>query len=709
MVRTYEIIRYAIEMLQIVMGGGYIWHKKIPRHQRAFFSAVLLALGVMAGVMSGLMPPLRDEVTLTALGERRKGASAEEVVLAGFTVDGMEYVGGKDLEVRDGKWFWSEEAYCWRIETDTRQPEGVTRSITVGIPVGVERTLNFSSDTWRGLVEISAGGDTWTVDTYSNTPGGKAVDIGRSSTVKLICEPLQHVAAFAVLFWVAYAFLLIYVRRAGDPSSKRLEKDAGKWIYGGIAVITCALLFHYAKLFPMWNDELMTLSYAQGPLSDAIKAALKGIDITPPLFAICAHFWYRIAPYGEQWLLLLSIIPVAVAVYFAGLSGETLYGKTCGALAAVFLAFSITVWGDAALEFRTYGFMILFSSLTLYCHIKKNQTHEKKRWLLLYSCSMLCLAMSHYFGMLACALLFLADVSLAFRKRVTRKFILPYLLPGAVSAVWLFLFWFITLRHHATGELANFYPIPSVGDFRAQLYDLPGKLELNYWIAILGIGFAAALLPRILKKADAAWEDIYQCLCAGMFVGTLILLYIYGNCINRESTMWNYRYFLFLVPYIALLCALTVVRLCRMKDTGMNRILENAVSVFFGIFLVLNCMINAAWCNVNFPYREEADTLFKYADYIYNDDNVVISMLGENDPALEGWKEYYVTRQGRRDTLNVISQWVVDEEVLGKYNSVLLPYNSESDITQQLQQLLNENFSEGTSSPNVKLYLRKNT
>lgn len=61
---------------------------------------MLLAFGVVAGAVSGLVPPLRDEVTLTALGERREGASAEEIVLTGFTVDGKEYVSGKDLERR---------------------------------------------------------------------------------------------------------------------------------------------------------------------------------------------------------------------------------------------------------------------------------------------------------------------------------------------------------------------------------------------------------------------------------------------------------------------------------------------------------------------------------------------------------------------------------------------------------------------------------
>ena len=681
----------------------------MPRSQRAFFSVVLLVFGVVAGAVSGLMPPLRDEVTLTALGERREGASAEEVVLTGFTVDGKEYVSGRDLEVRDGKWFWSEEAYCWRIETDARQPEGVTRSITIGIPVGVERTLDFSGDVWRGMVEISAGGDTWTVDTYSDSLAVKTEEIGGSSVVKLICEPLRYIAVFTVLFWCGCAFLLIYARRTSEPLSKRLEKDAGKWIYGGIAVVLFALLFHYADIFSMWNDELATVSYTQGSLPDVINGALTAVDLTPPLFDICAHFWYRIVPYGEQWLLLLSIVPIAISVFFVGLSGEALYGKVCGVLASVFVGFSITVWGNAAFEFRAYGFLILFSSLTLYCHIRKNQTHEKKCWLLLYSLSMLCLAMSHYFGMLECALIFLADVYLFLRKRLTRKFILPYLVPGAVSAVWLFLLWFITLRHHTTGELASFYPIPSVGDFRAQLYDLPGKLELNYWISLLGIGYAVALLPRVLKNADAAWKDIYQCLCAGMFVGTLALLYIYGNCVNRESTMWNYRYFLFLIPFIALLCALTVVRLCGTKDAEKSRTLKRAVTVFFGVFLALNCMINVAWCNTNFPYREEADTLFKYADYIYSDDNVVISILGENDPALDGWNEYYITRQGRRDTLNVISQWTVDEEVLSKYDSVLLPYDSESDISPHLMQLLNDGFTEGWSNPNVKLYLRNNT
>lgn len=39
--------------------------------------------------------------------------------------------------------------YCWRPETDGRQPEGTVRSVTLEIPVSWDRTVNFFSNEWR--------------------------------------------------------------------------------------------------------------------------------------------------------------------------------------------------------------------------------------------------------------------------------------------------------------------------------------------------------------------------------------------------------------------------------------------------------------------------------------------------------------------------------------------------------------------------------
>ena len=68
-----------------------------------------------------------------------------------------------------------------------------------------------------------------------------------------------------------------------------------------------------------------------------------------------------------------------------GLTGEALGEKSTGILTAIIGAFSVTVWGFAAYSFRPYAFLLLFSALSLYCHIRKNQTGGERGWLIKYS------------------------------------------------------------------------------------------------------------------------------------------------------------------------------------------------------------------------------------------------------------------------------------------------------------------------------------
>ena len=161
-VRLVKILLVLGAVLGAVLLARGTWSKK----QLGGYIVLTVIVAFVANWAANALPPLTDQVTLTGVGQKREEAVLDEIFLDSYTVDGRSYVPGKSLQIVDGKWFWIGESYVWRNENDSRQPEGVTRSVTVKIPVGWSRTLDFRGGIWRGFVEISAGGETWIADTF---------------------------------------------------------------------------------------------------------------------------------------------------------------------------------------------------------------------------------------------------------------------------------------------------------------------------------------------------------------------------------------------------------------------------------------------------------------------------------------------------------------------------------------------------------------
>ena len=214
MILITEKVAKLLLIAAALAGGWWVLGGKQNKNKKAclIYAALVLVFATMAYKISGLTPALTDTVTLTALDEKRGEAQAAEVFLGGYTIDGKTYAAGKSLQIEAGHWFWASETYCWRSETDPRQPDGVTRSITVKLPVGWDRTLDFNGDVWRGFVEITAGGRTWTADTYakSNTP--VQVQIGRSQTAVLILQSVLRIAVFAIVLLIPFAAIYLFIK-----------------------------------------------------------------------------------------------------------------------------------------------------------------------------------------------------------------------------------------------------------------------------------------------------------------------------------------------------------------------------------------------------------------------------------------------------------------------------------------------------------------
>ena len=193
--------------LSVFIISYFIYRKRASRFQCVLICTLLLCCAVFAHAVSNCVPLLTDQVTLTALGEKRVEASAEEVYLNGFTVDGMPVSVGNPVQ---GKWSWIGDNYAWRIETDPRQPKGVTREVTVELPVGIDRTIHFESNIWRGMVEVKLDGETQNIDTYY---GDGTIISGyplcSSTFTKLLCSELLPTLVYTVVFLVGGGALLL--------------------------------------------------------------------------------------------------------------------------------------------------------------------------------------------------------------------------------------------------------------------------------------------------------------------------------------------------------------------------------------------------------------------------------------------------------------------------------------------------------------------
>jgi len=696
MVIISNIIKFLICILGCFIISTLLKKKVSGKNLRLIYVIILVcSLGI--NYVLGLIPALTEPITLTALCSKNDNSLSEDLFLSSYTIDGTTFSSGEYLNVSSGHWFWSGETLCWRSELDSRKPDNVTRTVVLDIPVGSERTLNFNTGIWCGQAEIYNGYTHYTVDTFSEKPDVEEVDIGSSSTNLLILNQLRFLMVY-VLLEILICFIILIIYRT-IINQKKLTDIKSKIIYLIIALLSFIFMVHYADKTSFWSDELYQIYFTHGSIYDAIQHCIKMYECSPPLALIYATIWYHIVPYGETWLLLSDIIPTVVSIYFIGLICEKISGKYCGIIAAALLAFSITIWQNVAYEYRAYAFMLLFSILSFYFYIKRNEQPTKKIWFILFSCCLVCLAMSHYFGMIAGAFYFLADIYLWRKGYIKLVNFFTYLLWGIVNAVWFSLV--ISNVEQMLGG-GMWYGIPGIANIRSLLYFLVGNNELIYWIFMLGISSGLILLFD-KKNNIIVWEKFYIIFSTVIIIGTIVLLFIYGNFINTKSTLWSDRYFLFLAPFVCVVCSVFLNKIGMLCS---NELIKKTLCLFLILFLLLECLIFTSNSISTYPYREVADYIYTDINYIFDDDTII---LGTSVwMVMDAWNEYYISRQGKRDLLNVVSQYEITEEQILQYNKIYIEY-IHINIEPWLKTFLDENYNLEVDRPDLqlKIYVRK--
>lgn len=681
-------------------------YKKPSKKWAKMRACCVILFALLAQITSMFWPSATDTITIQALGEKNELSQSDEVWLSGIVVD------GETVQIpmpEQGKWFWIGENYAWRNENDNRQPQGTTREISLYIPVGVERLLQFTTSPWGGMCKIRSEDFEITVDTYSETNSSIEVQMKRSSVGLIVRQVLQEIAVFAIVMIVLgglFCKIENSFRKLELKQKKKYKESVCKQIGPAIvAAIAFVWMIWYAGISSFWSDELHQIGVINRGIGDGLSAILNMREATPPLFSICLYIWYRIAPYGEQWLLLISIIPTVLSIYLIGLICTKLTDNMhTGILGSILAATSSTLWIMQAFELRAYAFTLFFATTTLYLHIRRS---ESIKFEICYSVSVLCLAMSHYFAMIVCGIFFIADFLQMLNKRLSfKKIVALYSMPAIGSIFWLICVYFVALKNNTTASIASWYVVPNLKNIYEVLLLLTGN---KGWMVVLLVIVISSVLVKSCMKVDDNERYIsgyYLRFSIAMVVSMIMMIFLYGNLINQESTMWEPRYFMVLTPFIMVIISIGLGNILKKIDQLLGNkqaIVQSVCCITFAAVLsfVLNNVVSVPNWPVE-PYRESADWLYEQANDIYSDKTAVI--ITTTDLVKYGWTDYYLTQQGRRDPINCynIQQFLDPKKDLLNFDKIYLQY-SLVGIPQDVQEVLNQYFTLESDYQNLSI------
>jgi len=455
--------------------------------------------------------------------------------------------------------------------------------------------------------------------------------------------------------------------------------------YTVIALFSLMFMIRHGADTSFWFDEFAQICYS-GLGNSLVESALV-LDPTPPLFNIAANVWYNLMPYGDQWLLLLPQLATAAAVYVVGLWAEEVKGRTVGLCAAILLGSSQMVLEQCGFEFRSYGFYLLFAALAMYL-FHRRMAPDWKRTLAgeaVFALTLAALLYCHVFASMIVAVLGMVELALVLRRKRGPVAVIPYFLAGAAFSPWLIRF-LLKAGTDVAAAAVDWMVKPTPWEVVKLAAYLCGNhivVCILFVLGVLSILFAVCRIP-----ADTASRQLLVPMMVGAFqVG---VMYLFGIIRADFASLWVKRYFTGLFPCCAVLCAVGLVStaewICRRRKKWKSSwiyfiVLGSIVSVFVVRTAAGNTPLGVYY------HREAAELLYQQPD-IFDKKTIVLSTLGD---FVDGWKAYYVERQGERESFLIRSLYDVGQEEILDYKVVYLDHGF-LEAESQVREMLNSRY-----------------
>lgn len=689
-----QVLAVVLLSVAVVFYFGKIKHKEKVLVAGLVFCVALSA--IISNAVLKAVPLPTDKVVVTALGEKNEGASADEVCITGLIVGGEEY---ELKNPSEGKWFWKGDVYMWRNESDPRQPEGTTRSITISIPYGKDRSIQFGLGKWNGIAEVSYDG------------GTQRYDLFKSSDETVLYAPVPDTAFFSLygikLLRMAL-FVLIVVFMAAYPVYASIKFDyemIQKWFkanwdklyYILLALNYIAFLQKNSVEGSLWGDEIWQLGWSYTTNQNTCYI----------IFDFISKIWLNIMPYGQEYLRLMSQIFVAGAIFVAGMIGREFKGKRFGILLSSSVAFSLTIADHCAKGIRSYAMLLFLTVLVLYMYLKKqkNLGTEKTSYLIIYGIVLALTMDTHPFAFVAVGLFLASDFILIIMKKASKRSLIEFIAPALYGIYWLISSWKAVSNSASGGEVTALKMLEAV----KWLFSYNNVLLL---FSLFGMIIIIVDCCVKVKKRVFDFKSNYGLLIiSSVPIVEIAMIFLYSTVINPGKSLFFDRY---LITIIMLLLFLMCYGIDKTIDFACRLSNDQNVSKYTTVLVVLSlCIFNwtqiSPWVTNPSNGRSRNDDYKSIADYVMQQNDIyapsTLFLLNHGQNSANIGFSYYLTHNGERDDINHKCMFHLPKN-LDQYTTIYIAYDRYdgrwSNVIDEQYELVENN-----TSVKVKKYVRK--
>lgn len=270
------MIVFTVRAAQVVLFMLAVWaclhFLKFKNKRQIVLCVVCVAtFACLSGHFSHTVVKVSDEITITALDEKNSNSKGTEVDISNIQVDGTLRT---SYDVTQGNWYWISGRYAWRPAADTRWDGTATNSITLKVPVGWTRTVNFHANAWRGYAEIEKpDGSKERIDTYSGDNSIHSCRIGRSETGLLLLNGTLQIIVYACLFLTLTGLFFLTIktgkvsmedeithRQINGKKQSVTKKQILKSLLVPLGMVVIMALLVWANLWGRVNTKAQILS-----------------------------------------------------------------------------------------------------------------------------------------------------------------------------------------------------------------------------------------------------------------------------------------------------------------------------------------------------------------------------------------------------------------------------------------------------------------
>ncbi len=271
-------------LLLIFAGAGSIYCLKLKSKKSiAVCCCCLIVFSLLALKFNQTFVKVSDEIIIIAQNEKCEESRGTEVDISNLRIDGDVI---KSYNITNGHWYDHLDRYSWRPPEDSRWDGTATNSITIKVPVGWERSIQFQGNKWRGYVTVEKpDGTTETFDTYAPEVKIYSCEIGQSDTKLLLLQGVADISSYALILGLLTTLFVWGIKKEGTIEKSERQSKRGEvrptsgskrqWVWSGVFAGALAILlaiFSVANLQGRLKTDALILATGDQIESEPITA-----------------------------------------------------------------------------------------------------------------------------------------------------------------------------------------------------------------------------------------------------------------------------------------------------------------------------------------------------------------------------------------------------------------------------------------------------